>query len=193
MIPPILDTPTPTAKIKRPLPQDGPICLNLGGRDTKIPGFVVVDKNPGDNTDIEGDVSDLSMFSDGTVETIYASNILEHFSHRRTRSVLNEWCRVLKKGGKAYISVPDFDALVDIYKKVGMRQWVIDFGWGGQEYDEAYHFAPFTYGYLAGCLAESGFRDIKRLKEMPFGLADCSTLTSNITGKCVVINVEAIK
>lgn len=193
MIPPVLDTPTPTAQIKRPLPQDGPICLNLGGRDTKIPGFIVVDKKQGENTDIEGDVSNLSMFVDNSVNTIYASNILEHFSHRRTLSVLREWCRVLKKGGKAYISVPDFDALVDVYKKFGMRQWIIDFGWGGQEYDEAYHYAPFTYGTLAGAIVEGGFRDVVRLKEMPFGLKDCSALVSNATGQNVCVNVEATK
>lgn len=192
MIPPILDTPTPTAH-KRPLPQDGPICLNLGGRDTKIPGFVVIDKKKGENTDIEGDVAVLSMFQDKSVDTIYASNILEHFSHRKTKDVLSEWCRVLKVGGKAYISVPDFDVLVEVYKKYGMRQWIIDLGWGGQEYDEAYHLTPFTYGSLARSLLESGFKDIKRLKYMPFGLADCSTLTSSITGELVVINVEATK
>ena len=44
MIPPVLDKMPTTIKIKRPFPQGGPICLNLGGAGEgyisgKIPGF----------------------------------------------------------------------------------------------------------------------------------------------------------
>ena len=182
-----------SVKMNRAIPLDGPICLNLGGRLTKIPGFIVVDRNKDENTDIEGDVSDLSMFSDGAVSQIYASHILEHFPHNKTVDVLKEWCRVLKKGGEAFISVPDFDVLVKYYKRIGLTQWIVDLGWGGQEYPEAYHYSPFNFHRLALVLTKAGFSNMERIAHMPFGLADCSELRNTVDGTMISLNMRAIK
>jgi len=169
------------------------IRLNIGGRDTTIPGFLVLDKYQSENVDIVGDASDLSMFKDGDVSTIYASHILEHFSHKQTVPVLAEWARVLKQGGKAYISVPDFNVIVGWYQKIGLTQWIIDLGWGGQEYAEAYHTSPFTLARLQDVCYRAGFADVKRINKMPFNLRDCSTLCDTETNQPISVNVEATK
>src|ERR1019366_9040909 len=81
----------------------GGIRLNLGGRGTKIKGFQTVDLSEEHDVEIKSDVSNLWMFRDGSVDEIYASQILEHFQHVRTEAVLKEWYRVLKPGAKITI------------------------------------------------------------------------------------------
>jgi predicted SAM-dependent methyltransferase len=169
-----------------------PVRLLLGGRTTKITGFTNVDLYEGPEVDIHSDVSDLLMFKDGSVSEIYASHILEHFSHTKTINVLKEWRRVLKSGGKAYIAVPDFDATITIYLKEGFVQFINNFLWGDQEYPLAYHYSGFTYPYLASRIIEAGFNDVKRIKVMPYNVKDCSHLIDTLHGIPLSLNVEAI-
>lgn len=171
----------------------GTIRLLLGGRTTRIEGFLNVDLFEGENVDIHTDASDLSMVKTGTVEEIYASHILEHFSHTRTVDVLREWNRVLKKGGKLYVSVPDFARMVEIYQKHGLIPWITNMLWGDQIYDLAYHYAPFTAGTLLKSLMDAGFSDAKRIKEMPYGIRDCSHNVDTMERKPISVNVEAVK
>jgi len=170
--------------------REGPIKLNLGGRDQKIEGFLTVDLYPG--SDVESDISKLP-FEDGTVSEIYASHCLEHFSHRRTISVLQEWNRVLKKGAKAYIGVPDFEAAVKLYSKIGLTDLINNFLWGDQEYDLAFHYSGFTFSTLASSLVKSGFNDVKRMQNLPYRLPDCSTLRDTKFNLPLSLNVMAVK
>lgn len=197
MIPPILDTPTPTAH-KRPLPQDGPICLNLGGAGEgfisgKIPGFLTVDLRDVPDTDIVSDISDLSWIENERVDKIYCSNALEHFPIHQTKSVLAEWSRVMKPKGKLYVSVPDFDANVRLYLKTGLTGWLQYLIWGDQKGPLNYHYINFTFGTLAGLLADVGFKDVKRVTDFGFGVEDASTHRDNWFKIPISLNVEATK
>ena len=78
------------------------VRLNLGSGRTPIPGWTNVDIKAG------GSAYPLTQYADGSVDEIRASHILEHFSHHEVALVLREWVRVLKRGGKLYIAVPDF-------------------------------------------------------------------------------------
>ena len=151
-----------------------PLRLNLGGRGTKIDGFLTVDLSTEHDVDVRSDVSDLSAFKDGSVETIYASHILEHFPHVRTQYVLEEWFRVLKKGGSLFVSVPDFDRAIELYTKRGLTDYLVNLLYGDQGYPLAYHYAPFTAGRMFSLLNKAGFSDFKRIKWMPYKLNDCS-------------------
>ena len=165
--------------------------LNLGGRDTQIPGFKTVDLKPGPTVDYQSDISDLSFCKDGTVDEIYASHCLEHFSHQRTLFVLEEWHRVLKRGAKCYISVPDFEAAIKLYLEWGMTDYVRNLLWGDQGYDLAYHYAPFTFPVLLNLLHKAGFKDVKRMTWMPHKVMDCSRLVDTVDNKPVSLTVEA--
>jgi predicted SAM-dependent methyltransferase len=171
----------------------GGVRLNLGGRGTKIKGFQTVDLSEEHDVQIKSDVSNLWMFRDGTVDEIYASQILEHFPHVKTESVLKEWYRVLKPGSKITIGVPDFHRTIEIYLKIGLVPWVTNFLYGDQGYPLAFHYAPFTFASLAAQLTKVGFKNIKRLTQMPYGIKDCSSLISNQDGKSVSLNVEAFR
>src|SRR6185295_12583800 len=158
----------------------GGIRLNLGGRDTVIPGFKTVDLHEGPTVDVVGNIADLKMFQDGSVDEIYASHCLEHFPHPKTLDVLKEWRRVLKPDARCWISVPDFDAAVKLYLKEGFTGFIRNFLWGDQGYDLAYHYTGFTFPLLATLLVHAGFRDVKRHKWMPHGVRDCSRLVDTV-------------
>lgn len=172
----------------------GPLRLMLGGRDQKIEGWLNVDLHEGDNVDIRTDISDLKMFKDGSVQSLYCSHCLEHFPHPRTVSVLKEWARVLKHGGEVFISVPDFDAMVKLYNKVGVLvPFIRNMLCGDQGYDLAFHYNLFTYATLAVSCIEAGFSDVKRINTMPYGLNDCSTLVDTVTGLPISVSVKAVR
>lgn len=171
----------------------GGIRLNLGGRGTKIAGFQTVDLSEEHDVQIKSDVSNLWMFREETVSEIYASQILEHFPHVKTEVVLKEWYRVLKSGARITIGVPDFHRVMEIYQKHGLCDWVVNQLYGDQGYDLAFHYVPFNFARLARLLDNVGFKRIKRIKTMPYGIVDCSSNIFNQDGKSVSLNVEAYK
>ncbi len=56
--------------------------------------------------DIQGDGSDLSIFSDETMNFVFSSHTLEHFPRERVPTILAEWARTLKDGGYLCLYVP---------------------------------------------------------------------------------------
>lgn len=172
-----------------PLIKEGDIRLNLGGRDTKIDGFLTVDLKEG--SEITANCSDLKdKIKDSSVREIYASNILEHFPHTKTISVLKEWRRVLIPNGKLWISVPDFDSMIKLYQKEGMTDFIRNLLYGDQLYDLAFHYTGFTFATLAHSALKAGFSDIKRINWLPYNVNDCSRNIDNKTFKSVMINAE---
>ena len=157
-----------------------------------------MDIEPHPGVDYVGDVSDLSRFPDGSVDEIYASHILEHFSHTNTEAVLREWGRALGPQGILYVGVPDFSRTVVLYSKYGLNEWVRNFLYGDQSYPTAYHYTCFDESALALLLLKSGFSDVSRVEFFPFesnpGVpGDCSTNISTWDGKSVSLNMVAIK
>ena len=93
---------------------------------------------------------------------------------------------------KAYISVPDFDAIIKLYTKEGMTDFIRNILYGDQIYDRAFHYTAFTFATLAFLCERSGFADIRRIKEMPYHIRDCSHKIDNFTYQPISVNVEAI-
>ncbi len=170
--------------------------INLGGAGEgyisgRIPGYKTLDLREGPDTDYVGDVSDLSRFKDGTIAELYASNVLEHFPIAKTVDVLTEWHRVLIPGGKLRVSVPDFDACVQLYLKLGLTRWIQYLIWGDQAHPLNFHYVNFTFATLAAVLNKAGFQDFKRVKS--FGLVhDASEHVDNRFYIPISLNVEAI-
>jgi predicted SAM-dependent methyltransferase len=174
------------------------IRLNLGGagegyRNGRIPGFKTVDLREGPSTDIVANVENLAFCKMDSVQEIYASNILEHFPHTQTVRVLKEWHRVLVPRGTLYVSVPDFDACVRLYQKLGLVPWVRFLIWGDQEHPLNYHYINFTFATLAEAVMNAGFSDIKRIEHLPFGNQDASEIVDNVEHKPVSLNCVATK
>lgn len=191
MNPPVLEMvkPSPASPL-----DGGTIRLNLGGMgegflDGRVEGYLTVDLR--DGADIKADCADLSFAKDKTVDSIYASNILEHWPLAQTVPVLKEWRRVLKPQGKLYISVPDFDAAVKLYLKGGLTEWLRFHLWGDQKHPLNYHYTCFTAATLAKDLIDAGFSDAKRVKAWPFNVKDGSMNLDNATLQPISLNMEA--
>lgn len=55
-----------------------------------------------------GDCTDLSRFTDGEFDVVFASNLLEHLEREPTRLLLSEAARVLGPGGRLILLQPNF-------------------------------------------------------------------------------------
>ena len=136
--------------------------LHLGCGKRHIPGFVHIDAIDYPHVDHVATIDNLSFVGDGTVDLIYNCHVLEHFKRREVERVLAEWMRVLKPGGVLRISVPDFEALCQIYlreKKLGL---VVGALFGRQDYLYNIHYNVFDYAALAQALESVGFVDTHR-------------------------------
>jgi len=116
--------------------------------------------------DIEKDL--LKPFPNDSAEEIVVKDCAEHISWRRVEDLLKDIYRVLRKGGKLYMQVPDLEAIA---KKVilnpdfcfnGLCGWKAISFWvyGAQDYPENTHKVGFTIPTLKKLLESIGFRVI---------------------------------
>lgn len=153
---------------------EGLVKLNIGAGDTHIDGYTPIDIKSGI------DAAQLP-YEDGTVDEIYACHVLEHFPQNEVVSVLKEWCRVLKPGGRVKVAVPDLDKLIakrnDPYqKRMAGRQIV-----GGWTDAEDKHGAVFDGDDLRDCLYEAGFGSINTFQSFANDNS-ASDISLNLTG-----------
>ncbi|MCX7953793.1 MAG: methyltransferase domain-containing protein [Bacteroidales bacterium] len=101
-------------KIKRLLKQKAKICIDIGGgnRNSNRP-FLTVDITK--KCDLFVMLPRKLPFPDNSVEFIYSSHTLEHFSFNDIIFLLNEFYRVLKPGGKIRIAVPNARIYINMY------------------------------------------------------------------------------
>ena len=88
--------------------------LHIGGKELKE-GWKILNIQKNDGVDFVGSISDLSQFKDESIEAIYASHVVEHIDQKNIKQTLKGINRVLKNGGKFYVSVPDLDILCRIF------------------------------------------------------------------------------
>jgi SAM-dependent methyltransferase len=81
--------------------------LEIGPGDKRISGFETLNIVDGPTTDYILDAAKKMPFQSDTFEVIYASHILEHIPWYQSALVLEEWIRILKKGGWLEVWVPD--------------------------------------------------------------------------------------
>ncbi len=175
------------------------INLHLGCGFVNHPQFINIDALPLPHIHYIRSIGNLSPFADNSVNLIYASHSLEHFSHMETPAVLAEWFRVLKKGGILRLSVPDFDLLVDIYREHNNNvEAILHTLMGSQNYQFNFHMTAFNQTSLERLLKQAGF-----VKIQPWEPGDSELTTFNdfsvaklpVEGKeyPVSLNLEAIK
>ena len=168
--------------------------LHIGGEQPR-PGWKILNVQPGPHVDYIGDCTDLSQFADGTVDEIYASHVVEHLSYvDKLPRTLAEIHRVLRKGGVARISVPDFELLcrmfVDPVRSRDERIFIMRMIFGGQVDAHDFHHVGLTFEFLSHFLSEAGFEKVERVKE--FGLFDDTSLI-RYAGVPISLNVVAYK
>jgi Methyltransferase domain len=126
------------------------VKLDLGAGAVSPAGFIPVGRDHGT------EIFPLA-YPDGCADEIRASHVLEHFPHNQAEAVIADWVRVLKKGGKLKIAVPDFKKIAESY--VAGKELPHPIEWymmGGQTDRNDFHHAMFDEEKLRRLLAGAG-------------------------------------
>jgi predicted SAM-dependent methyltransferase len=104
-------------------------------------------------------------FHDHSVDYIYSSHFLEHLFRDEGERLVFEIYRVLKRAGRARITVPDLRYVVDLYLR-GNRDEALSFVFVGSQPRSRYSRHQYLYDFelLRGLLAKAGFVKIERLR-----------------------------
>ncbi|MEM3434115.1 MAG: methyltransferase domain-containing protein [Candidatus Methanomethyliaceae archaeon] len=142
------------------------IKLHLGCGKRYLPGYIHIDLGDYAHLDYRCDISRLPMFGDSTVDLIYASHVIEYYDRVEVTEVLREWYRVLKKGGILRLAVPDFEALIEVYRKWRDLDLIIGPLYGRMEIAGTgvviYHRTVYDFSSLSRLLERVGFLNIRR-------------------------------
>ncbi len=135
--------------------------LHLGCGDKILKGFTNIDIRDVPGADIiKCDISKLDSFEKDSVDLIYACHVLEHLPRPKTFKTLLEWNRVLKPGGVLRMAVPDWEGTVEVYKRSGDYENLLNWIYGGSETDTNIHYRQFAFSGLKTLLIEAGFKRV---------------------------------
>lgn len=140
------------------------IQVHLGCGKRFLHGFIHVDLADFSHIDYNHDIQSLPMFANDQVDLIYASHSFEYFDRFQVQQVLSEWHRILKPGGILRLAVPDFEALIQVYKETGDLDSILGplYGrWQVSENLSVYHRTIYDKLSLASLLKQKGFIDIQ--------------------------------
>jgi SAM-dependent methyltransferase len=120
--------------------------------------------------DIKGDIYSLP-FGCNKVDEIVLLHVFEHIPLYNVRGVLNEFNRVLKKGGRFYIAVPDIKETAGLLynaKTPEEEDWAIRLIHGTQRNKYLHHFCGYTFRSLTSLLSNYGFEKFNLLPNINF-------------------------
>lgn len=187
------------SKPKIPKLKDNKRFIHLGCGKINHPDFINVDLCLYPHIHYLRDIGDLTIFSDGFADLIYACHCLEHIPHPKVVSVLKEWSRVLKPGGILRISVPDFGTMVQIYEENGKDlDLIIRAMMGAQDFPQNFHYINFNKKTLSRYLLNAGFSEVQKWiygTDSYTSFSDWSGRRIEINGKTypISLNLEGIK
>lgn len=149
---------------------------------------------PGPGVDYVGDISNLTAFSDNSVDEIYASHVLEHVRQADVVQTLKGIYRILRAQGVLMLSVPDMDILCHLFinplasQEIKFHAMRMMFGFQTDQND--FHYVGFNQQFLSSFLAQAGFGKIERVAS--FGLFN-DTSEHKPYGFPISLNMRAIK
>lgn len=133
-----------------------PEKLHIGAGRAYLPGFINVDIFESVHADLYCDMMRLP-FDSNSFDLIYCSHCLEHCHRHTIVATLHDWREMLKPGGILRLSVPNFAAVVEWYKKTGKVEDVMGLIYGGQTHPRNNHFVTFDKASMEIALRRAGF------------------------------------
>lgn len=142
---------------------DEAVRLEIGSGERPTPGYVHNDIRELPGIDWVTDARCLDLFleifpPDEPITEIKAAHVLEHFSWRETVRILERWLSILAPGGMIHIEVPNlsWQCRAVLNHELPWSQ-MVDYIFGGQDYEGNYHKTAFTEAGLVSCLEQAGF------------------------------------
>jgi predicted SAM-dependent methyltransferase len=136
------------------------IKLHLGCGTKHLEGYTNIDIRYLPGVDEVNNIRFLRNYKNNSIDEIYACHVLEHFGRWEYKDVLRRWFELLKPGGKLRLAVPNFESICKYYSETNDLQSLIGLLYGGQDYDENYHYITFDYTSLSITLGDIGFSNI---------------------------------
>lgn len=172
-----------------------PILLEIGSGDKKGEnGWTTLDYAT--RCDIKYNLLEKLPFPDNSVDKIYSSHVLEHFTRNQLDSLLQECKRILKPGGIFSVCVPNAKLYIDAY--TGSKKMPDSFF----QYKAAYNYASaidyinyiafmdghhkhmFDEDNLVSILSINGFQNVK-LREFQEDLDRAERDYESIYAECI--------
>lgn len=141
--------------------------LHIGGKEVKADWKILnISRKPG--VDFLGDICDLSQFEDESCEEVYASHVLEHVPQQKVLETLKGIHRILKPGGRFYVSVPDLDILCHLFinplASPDIKYHAMRMMFGGQVDPHDFHFFGWNQLFLFDFLRQAKFSKAERVE-----------------------------
>jgi predicted SAM-dependent methyltransferase len=99
-------------------------------------------------------------FEAGSVDEIWAVQLFEHFSYADGRELLKHWYKLLKVGGKLFISIPDLEGSTLMFtnaKDLADKKWAARLLFGSQKNEYGYHKGMYDEEMVSELLEDEGF------------------------------------
>jgi predicted SAM-dependent methyltransferase len=136
------------------------------------------------------DLSDPLPFDSDTVDYIFCSHVLEHFSRAAGESLAREIYRVLKPHGRVRLVVPDLERAVGLYN-AGAREEALSFFFTeGRPGSHDQHRYMYDFVLLRSLLSSIGFVDVTRHQYREGAVPDLERLDNRPDES---LYVEAVK
>ncbi|WP_430912065.1 class I SAM-dependent methyltransferase [Methylobacterium sp. sgz302541] len=150
-----------------------------------------VDLDPRVKPDVIGSVTDLSPFTDESVEAVWSSHNIEHLYDHEATKALAEFRRVLKPDGIALITTPDVEAIAKLVAEGKLDQvaymspagpiTALDMLYGHRDSIRAgnhfmAHKTAFSAERLGRLLMEAGFSKVVMRKGQSYDLWACALM-----------------
>jgi len=134
--------------------------LNIGCGDKTKEDYINIDlHNPA--ADVFVNAKDYLPYEDNTVDEIYSSHLIEHFTPLEFKMVLTDWSRVLKRGGVLKLECPDLESCARQFLKSGeLGVWFCAL-FGEPDKPGQAHMNGFTKETLIEELEKKNFNIIK--------------------------------
>jgi predicted SAM-dependent methyltransferase len=137
------------------------IKLHLGCGTKHLDRYTNIDIRYLPGVDEVNNIRFLRNYKENSVDEIYACHVLEHFGRWEYKEVLKRWFEILKPGGQLRLAVPNFKSICDHYNKTQDLNSLMGLLYGGQDYDENYHYVTFDFNTLSKDLKNIGFNKIE--------------------------------
>lgn len=159
-----------------------PLKLNVGcGRDIRS-DHINIDNRELDGVDVVADVMSLP-FESNSIDEIFASHLIEHFTERQLLDIVNYWYSLLKEGGSLILIAPNIEVMARDYAS-GKISWdnLRRIFLGGQDYIGDFHFNAFSIDYLKDFFS----------KAIPSAILDFKAI-DRVNGECKEFELWVIK